>query len=75
MLEWRPWLLMGIAYEPTLRLYARPPWSVLTLPVAAFLFTVMTVDSARHHWQGQGGVWKGRSYGPRGATGGCPPGT
>ncbi len=57
------WLLMGIAYEPTLRLYAQPPWLVLVLPLAALMFILMTIDSARRHWQGAGGVWKGRSYG------------
>ena len=57
------WSLMAFAYRPTVRLYGQPPWSVLTLPLAALLFTLMTVDSARRHWQGLGGAWKGRSYG------------
>jgi hypothetical protein len=54
---------MAFAYGPTVRLYGQPPWSVLTLPLAALLFTLMTADSARRHWKGLGGAWKGRSYG------------
>jgi len=57
------WSLMAFAYGPTVRLYGQPPWSVLTLPLAALLFTLMTADSARRHWKGLGGAWKGRSYG------------
>jgi hopene-associated glycosyltransferase HpnB len=64
------WLLMAFAYRPTLRLYRLPAWWGLFLPVAAFLFTLMTVDSARLHWRGRGGQWKGRSYNETGVTGG-----
>lgn len=56
------WLAMAVAYFPTLRLYGRPPWAALELPMAGFLYTLMTVDSARRHGQGQGGGWKGRTY-------------
>ncbi len=56
------WLAMVIAYRPTLLLYRQPVLWGLTLPVAGLLFTLMTVDSARRHWSGQGGRWKGRSY-------------
>lgn len=56
------WLLMGIAYAPTQRLYGRPAWAGVFLPLAALLYTLMTVDSARRHWMGKGGAWKGRSY-------------
>jgi hypothetical protein len=57
------WGLMTIMFWPTLRLYGLPVWRGLLLPVAAFLFALMTVDSAWLHWQGKGGLWKGRSYG------------
>lgn len=58
------WGLMEMAYGPTLRLYGMPlAWGLL-LPVSAFLFTLMTVASAIRHWQGRGGNWKGRTYGP-----------
>ncbi len=56
------WLLMAVAYRPTSRLYGQPGWLVLLLPLAALLFTLMTVDSARRHWRKRGGSWKGRSY-------------
>jgi len=54
--------LMVTSYGPTLRLYGRPGWHGLRLPVAAVLYTLMTMSSALRHWQGRGGVWKGRSY-------------
>lgn len=56
------WALMTVAYIPTLSLYNMPVWRAFLLPVAALLYTLMTVDSARRHWQGQGGAWKGRTY-------------
>ena len=56
------WLLMGKAYGPTLALYRQPAWRACLLPLAAGLFTLMTVDSAWRHAQGRGGVWKGRGY-------------
>ncbi|MGA7952922.1 MAG: glycosyltransferase [Gloeobacterales cyanobacterium] len=57
------WLLMAVAYCPTLRLYGGTP--VLALPFIALLYTLMTLDSARRHWVGQGGAWKGRVYDTR----------
>jgi hopene-associated glycosyltransferase HpnB len=63
MLGGGAWLLMTAMFWPTLRLYGLPAWRGLLLPVAAFLFASMTVDSARLHWNGKGGLWKGRSYG------------
>ena len=60
VLTW--WALMGIAFWPTLTLYGMSrAWSLL-LPVAAFLYTLMTVSSAVRYWQGRGGAWKGRHY-------------
>ncbi|BFM41103.1 glycosyltransferase [Synechocystis sp. LKSZ1] len=56
------WGLMALAYFPTLRLYHLPFYWGLTLPFTALLYTLMTLDSARRHWQGQGGAWKGRVY-------------
>ncbi len=56
------WLLMAIAYTPTVRFYnLRWPWA-FTVPAIALLYTLMTLDSARRHWQGRGGAWKGRVY-------------
>jgi hopene-associated glycosyltransferase HpnB len=56
------WLLMTYSYLPTLRLYHCSAVFSLSLPIIALLYTLMTLDSALQHWQGRGGVWKGRSY-------------
>lgn len=56
------WLLMIWTYLPTIRLYQiSPAWAGL-LPAIAFLYTLMTIDSALKYYQGQGGAWKGRTY-------------
>jgi len=54
------WLLMIVCVQPTLRLYGLAAWHGVLLPVAGGLYTMMTVDSARRHCRGQGGLWKGR---------------
>jgi len=54
--------LMFRAYLPSVRLYAQNGLWVLTLPLAALLYTLMTLDSARRHYLGKGGAWKGRHY-------------
>ena len=56
------WLLMTLAYTPTLRLYRRPAFTGVTLPLSAALYTAMTIDSARRSITGGHGAWKGRSY-------------
>lgn len=56
------WLLMAIAYFPTIRFYRCSPIYAVYLPLIAWLYTLMTLDSARRHWQGKGGAWKGRVY-------------
>jgi hopene-associated glycosyltransferase HpnB len=56
------WLLMSLAYLPTIRFYKCPVWLVFCLSAIAFLYTFMTLDSALRHWQGRGGAWKGRVY-------------
>jgi hopene-associated glycosyltransferase HpnB len=61
------WALMVLAYAPTLRLYGRPWWQGVALPLAALLYTLMTVTSAWRHWRGRGGRWKGRTYPARGS--------
>jgi Glycosyl transferase family 21 len=58
------WTLMSVAFYPTIRLYGlAAPW-VLTLPIAAALYALFTLDSARRHWIGRGGAWKGRLQDP-----------
>ncbi|MEA5565416.1 glycosyltransferase [Anabaena sp. UHCC 0399] len=56
------WLLMTLAYFPTVRFYRCSPVFAFSLPAIAFLYTLMTIDSALRHWQGRGGAWKGRVY-------------
>ena len=56
------WLLMALAYLPIIRFYGCSPWLAFSLPAIAFLYTLMTLDSALRHWQGRGGAWKGRVY-------------
>lgn len=57
------WALMGLLYMPTLRVYRLAPIWGATLPLAAMLYVLMTLDSAGRHWRGRGGEWKGRSAG------------
>jgi hopene-associated glycosyltransferase HpnB len=56
------WMLSGLAYLPTIRLYGLAPWKALGLPLAALLYGAMTLNSAVAHWRGRGGAWKGRTY-------------
>ncbi|WNM62549.1 glycosyltransferase [Candidatus Nitrospira neomarina] len=55
------WLIMMYTFQPTLRLYALAPTYGLVLPIAAFLYLGMTVDSAYRYWLKIGGQWKGRT--------------
>lgn len=57
------WTALALAYAPTLRLYRVRPFAATALPLAAALYTAMTVDSARRHARGRGGAWKGRTFG------------
>lgn len=56
------WVIMWWTFLPILELYERSNAWGLLLPIAGFLYTLMTLDSARRHYQGQGGAWKGRTY-------------
>ena len=55
------WAIMILCYVPTLRLYARNPIESLLLPLAALLYTLMTLDSARRFWRHKNPTWKGRT--------------
>lgn len=55
------WGLMTLTYVPMLRFYALSPLRALGLPLVALLYAAMTIDSARRHHTGRGGVWKGRT--------------
>jgi hopene-associated glycosyltransferase HpnB len=54
------WAAMTITQTPVLRLYGLSPLRGLVLPAVAILYAAMTLDSARRHATGRGGVWKGR---------------
>ncbi len=57
------WLVMTWTYLPTLNLYGLNVLWALMLPVAGIFYLFMTIDSARRHYAGAGGAWKGRTYG------------
>ncbi|MGI8962048.1 MAG: glycosyltransferase [Bryobacteraceae bacterium] len=54
------WLLMSVAYLPTLRFYKLSPGWSLSLPLVACFYTAATIHSALQYWLGRGGAWKGR---------------
>jgi hypothetical protein len=56
------WLVMTATYVPMLRHYRQSPWLAPALPFTAFLYLLMTVDSAVQHHRGRGAAWKGRTY-------------
>ncbi|WP_442819064.1 glycosyltransferase [Streptomyces sp. NBC_01235] len=56
------WLVMTGTYVPMLRHYRQPLWLAPLLPFTAFLYLLMTVDSAVQHYRGRGAAWKGRTY-------------
>ncbi|MEW2163633.1 glycosyltransferase [Streptomyces sp. NPDC007084] len=56
------WSVMTVTYLPMLRYYRQPLWLAPLLPVTAFLYLLMTVDSAVQHYRGRGAAWKGRTY-------------
>ena len=61
------WAAMSATYLPMLRLYGLSPLRAPSLPLIAILYAAMTADSARRHYRGRGGEWKGRPHGPQGA--------
>lgn len=57
------WILMVCAYRPTLRYYGQAGLLAWLLPGVALFYLGATLDSARRHWLGRGGQWKGRAQG------------
>jgi hopene-associated glycosyltransferase HpnB len=55
------WILMAIAFQPTLRFYGLSPLWGLALPAVALLYMLYTMESAVQYWMGKGGTWKGRA--------------
>ncbi len=55
------WLLMALAFRPTLRFYSLSRLWAPALPAIAAIYMAFTVDSAYQHARGRGGMWKGRA--------------
>ena len=62
MLGAAAWILMALAFQPTLRFYRVSPLWGLALPAIAFDYLVFTLDSAYQAARGRAGLWKGRVY-------------
>ncbi|MFJ4716772.1 glycosyltransferase [Streptomyces sp. NPDC088785] len=62
------WAVMTATYIPMLRYYRQTLWLAPLLPFTAFLYLLMTVDSAVQHYRGRGAAWKGRTYARPDAT-------
>jgi hopene-associated glycosyltransferase HpnB len=62
------WLLTAVTYVPILRLYRLSPLRGPSLPLIAAMYAAMTADSARRHFSGRGGEWKGRTIPPAGGV-------
>jgi hopene-associated glycosyltransferase HpnB len=60
MLGAAAYLLMFIAYQPTLRFYNRSRLWGFALPLISIAYVGFTLDSAYQHMHGRGGLWKGR---------------
>ncbi|ABA88708.1 glycosyltransferase, HpnB family [Syntrophotalea carbinolica DSM 2380] len=57
------WFVMVRTFYPMVQWYDQRKTLALLLPLAASLYTLMTVDSAVRFLRGAGGAWKGRTYG------------
>lgn len=55
------WTLMAVSLWPMLRFYGHSPLWGVALPVIGLLYALFTLDSAIQHWNGRGGMWKGRA--------------
>jgi hopene-associated glycosyltransferase HpnB len=58
------WIMMVVAFYPTLRFYGLSPLWGLALPLIALAYLAFTLDSAYQHARGRGGLWKGRVQAP-----------
>jgi hypothetical protein len=55
------WLMMALAFQPTLRFYRLSPLWGIALPAIALQYMIFTLDSAYQYVRGRGGSWKGRA--------------
>jgi hypothetical protein len=54
------WAAMALSFLPTLRVFGASVFWAPLLPLIALFYMGATIDSARRHWLGRGGEWKGR---------------
>lgn len=54
------WVIMAVAFQPTLRFYGLSPLWGPMLPAIALAYMAFTLESAYRAVRGQGGLWKGR---------------
>jgi hypothetical protein len=55
------WVIMTIAFVPTLRFYRLSILWGIALPAIALQYMMFTLDSAYQYMRGRGGNWKGRA--------------
>ncbi len=56
------WIVMTLAFQPTLRRYRCSPLWGLALPGITLFYLCATISSALRHHAGRGGGWKNRVY-------------
>ena len=56
------WLMMALAFQPTLRRYRCSPLWGIALPAISAFYLCATLASAWRHYAGRGGEWKSRVY-------------
>jgi len=56
------WVLMTLAFQPTLHFYRVSPWWGVALPAIAASYLLFTLESAYRYIRGRGGEWKGRVH-------------
>jgi hypothetical protein len=59
------WLLMSVAFLPTVRFYRLSSLWAPFLPLTALFYSYATLLSAVRFWLGRGAQWKGRAQAPR----------
>ena len=55
------WAAMAVCFQPMLRFYRRSPLWGVALPAIGVVYGAATALSAWQHFQGRGGMWKGRA--------------
>jgi len=67
---WLVWIIMALMFQPILRFYRLSPLWGAALPLIGAFYAAFTLDSAIQHWNGRGGMWKGRAQALENAGGG-----